>query len=244
MMENRFVIVVTVYNAVSYIERCLLSIKTQDYPNFIVVVVDDLSTDGTWDKILAFKESPFILIRNLRHTGSAVGNIAMAIQQYTTGEDIIGLVDGDDSLAHNSVLSELNEAYKNKDVYMTYGQFIPQSGSYGPYCRHIPDTRVYRAKKQWYAGHFRTFKRKLWDAIKDTDLRDEKGEYYKAGGDGAYLYPMVEICGHRHMRFISKVNYLYNDINPSNDMKINRKQQASTAARIRTMPPYAEIDEL
>ena len=29
-----------------------------------------------------------------------------------------------------------------------------------------------------------------------------------------FLYPMIEMCGKKHLRFIEKVMYVYNDQNP------------------------------
>ena len=236
-MNNRFKIIVPVYNATNYIDRCLQSIIYQDYENYKICVIDDCSTDGTFEKIIKIMKEHIELIdiyRNEVHNGSALANIVWVTKLYVADdEDIIVIVDGDDSLANKNVLSCLNEVYQDPTVYMTYGQFVPLSGSYGPFCRLIHNTRTYRKSGEWYASHLRTYKRKLWNKIKDSDLRDKNGDYYKMVGDAAVLYPLIEMCGQKHMRFIDKITYLYNDNSPMNDMKVDKKYNLQLSQEIK-----------
>jgi len=244
-MENKFIVIVPVYNARNYIEHCLESILMQDYDNFELCVMDDCSNDGTWEPIVGINNlyyKKMNICRNDYRIGSPLANLAKAIEVFALDdEDIIVTVDGDDTLAHNSVLSDLNEVYQDPMVWMTYGQFVPLSCAYGPYCKPIPDTRIYRKKEKWLASHLRTFKRHLWDKIDDTDLRDIDGQYFRPAGDVAVMYPIIEMCGHTHMRFIGKVNYIYNDMNPANEMKIYKDEQLRVAEYIRSKPIYGEL---
>jgi glycosyltransferase involved in cell wall biosynthesis len=241
-MENRFIVIVPVYNAVNYIDGCIDSILCQRYDNFRLCIINDGSTDGTREKISRRHQPWNMDIVHLVHNGSALGNIATGIYQFALDpEDIIVVVDGDDSLVGDTVLSDLNEVYQDPGVYMTYGQFVPISSSYGPYCKPIPDTRTYRKGTEWLASHLRTYKKKLWDKIKFEDLRDKDFNFYKTCGDTAVLYPLIEMCGHKHMRFIEKVNYLYNDLNPSNDMKLRKEEQLRTEKEIKDKPCYQEL---
>ena len=65
MENNKFVVVVPVYNAENFIEKCINSIISQDYDNYKLVVIDDCSTDNT-NKILQdfYKRYNFDLITN------------------------------------------------------------------------------------------------------------------------------------------------------------------------------------
>jgi len=238
MNNNKFIIIVTHYNVVNYIKLCLDSILCQDYENYEVVVMDDASDDGTWNII---KEYPFHAIKNEVRNGWALVNILKAIYYLDLQkEDIIVFLSGDDYFADKAVLSHLNDVYTD-DIYMTYGQFIPLSGEYGAYCKPIPDTKTYRQSGQWLASHLITCRKKLWDMIDDKDLRDKNGEYSHHACDNAFMYPMIEMSGKKHLRFIDKVLYIYNDLNPMCISKITPAESIAEAAYFRSKPPYNEL---
>lgn len=244
-MDNRFIVVVPVFNSEKYIKKCIESILFQNYSNYKLVVMDDCSTDNTYNNINNIQDTNnynFVVCKNHYRVGSALANIVKGIELFSHNpEDVIVTVDGDDFLYNNTVLTYLNGVYQDENIYMTYGQFIPLSGSYGKFCRPIADTRKYR-KAEWCASHLRTFKNKLWYRINDADLRDKNGEYFKVTGDAAYLYPLLEMCGAKHHKFVDEILYVYNDINPANDMKINVTEQKRTATHIINKTPYNEIE--
>lgn len=245
MRDNKFIVVVPVYNAEQYIRQCLESILTQTYKNYKLVVVDDHSTDSTLniiDDIIVKSNFSFWYLKNNNRIASPVANIIKGIKTFSDdNEDIIVTVDGDDWLSDDNVLNYLNQVYQDDGVYMTYGQYEPLSHTYHNYCRPVINFRTYRKQGYWVTSHLRTFKRKVWDLIKDEDLRNTDGEYYKFATDLAWIYPLLEICGRKHTRFIDKVLYIYNDLNPANEMRIAEAEQLRIAAIIRSKKEYDEI---
>lgn len=245
MIDNKFIVIVPVYNSEQYIKQCLESILEQTYKNYDLIVIDDCSTDSTPDAIYdVYVKSNFSfrIIRNDVRKSSPLANFVKGINlSSNSDEDIIITVDGDDWLSNKDVLMYLNEVYQDANVYMTYGQYEPLSHGYHNYCKPINDFRTYRKHGYWVASHLRTFKRKVWNLIKDEDLRDSDGEYYKFGSDAAWMYPLLEICGSKHCKFIDKVLYIYNDLNPSNDMKIHQQDQIKTVREIIGKKEYNEI---
>ena len=250
---NHFLVIVPVYNAVQWIDQCLNSILIQRYDNFDVVVIDDHSTDGTWDKILKYD---FNIVRNKSRNGSGLQNIKKGIDCFNPNPDtIIVTVDGDDMLSNQMGLSYLNEIY-TEDVWLTYGQYAPASGRYSGICQPLEynvtfddqgekvysrlTPQTYRQSGVWVTSHLRTFRTWLWRKIKDEDLRDKDGKYFRVAWDFAFMYPMIEMAG-SHIRFIDKVLYFYNDLNPACDGTINPKLQIETGKYIQSKPIYKEL---
>jgi glycosyltransferase involved in cell wall biosynthesis len=250
----KFIVVIPAYNCDQWIEHCLESVMTQDYKNFDVVVIDDCSTDRTWDLINGFEVKA---IRNREHNGSGLHNIVTGIQYLSDDwNEVIVTIDGDDYLADDKVFSYLNNVY-TEDVWMTYGSFLPLSRRYKNTSQPFSDvktfdkdgnivtvsitTESYRRSNYWVTSHLRTFRRWLWDKIDDKDLRDENGNYFKVAWDLAFMYPMIEMAGD-HIKFIDRILYIYNDLNPLCDGTVRTKEQLKTAEYIQNKNTYARLD--
>lgn len=239
MKNNKFKIIVTQYNAVDYIKKCMDSIMSQTYKNYEVIVMDDCSTDGTLDIVQKY---PVYIIRNSVHNFVPYVNFQKAIKMFPEDkEDILVFLSGDDYFSGDDVLSHLNEVYQ-EDVWFTYGQFIPLSGNYGEFCKPIPDTKTYRKSPIWHASHLITFKKWLWDLIKEDDFK-HNGEYPKYAFDCAFIYPMIEMSGHEHIRFIRKVLYIYNDTNPSCIYKVDPEGSIRCTNYFKNKPSYDQLIE-
>ena len=104
--------------------------------------------------------------------------------------------------------------YQKQDIWLTYGRFNSLSGDYINYGAFVFNTRQYRKFGNWSTSHLKTFKKWLFDRIKDEDLRAEDGEYFRVVGDLALMHPMVEMAGKRHAKCSDKVLYVYNDKHP------------------------------
>ena len=218
MEQNKLIAIVAVYNAIydgkNYIKMCLDSIAAQTYKNYEVVVLDDCSTDGTWETI---NEYPFHKLRNPVHNCRGFYNQLQAMWYLPLdGEAVYMIIDGDDHLVDNKVFEDVNNMYQN-GVLLTYGKFNALSGSYGEFGSPDINTKTYRRTGNWVTSHLKTFKRKLFTRIADADLRYEDGEYYKILGDATMMYPMIEMAGKDHIRCADRVLYVYNDMHPPGD---------------------------
>lgn len=247
-MQNNFAVIVPVHNAEKWIGRCIESILTQNYLNYKLYVIDDHSDDQTWEIIKGYN---VYCKRNKTRVG-ALANIVRGVKQFNKN-DIIVTVDGDDYLADDHVLSYLNEVYQ-ADVWLTYGSFTPLSGRYSGTCQSLEHThtvdetgkwvdnyltsQTYRRSGVWVTSHLRTFRKWLWDNIKDEDLRD--GDYYRTAWDMAFMYPMIEMAG-KHILFIEKILYIYNDLNPMCDGTVDPQLQIQTGKSIQSKPIYKEL---
>lgn len=238
--ELLFNIVVPLFNAEKYIEKCLNSIINQSYKRFQVQVVDDCSGDSSYEIASSIcKENKNLKIsRNSRRIG-ALNNIHnllnTKIKDPTKTVDL--LIDGDDYLYSGDVLNILKDKYTKTNCLITYGSHISSKGVQGKrYPRFIREFNLYR-KYFWYASHLRTFRHDLWLALNPKDLLNKNQEYFSVAWDLAIMLPMLEMAGKRQ-EFISEVLYAYNDSNPISDHKIKRKEQISAAREIRQKKIY------
>ena len=80
----------------------------------------------------------------------------------------------------------------------------------------------------------------LTKSIKDVNnmelisFKDEKGNWYKAGGDGSIFYTVIEKADPNKIKVVQDIVYNYNDISPLNDYKVNANEQTKNANRILT----------
>ena len=55
-MLEKISVIVPVYNAENYIEKCIYSILNQTYEDFEIIVVNDGSSDNSLNKLLKLKD--------------------------------------------------------------------------------------------------------------------------------------------------------------------------------------------
>lgn len=102
-------IVILNYNGERYLERCLNSVFSAEYPNFEVIIVDNASTDNSPALFMRLpkREPPLVVIRNPRNLGFAEGNnIGIAV----TGGKYVVLLNNDTEVTPdwlNGLVSEL-----------------------------------------------------------------------------------------------------------------------------------------
>jgi glycosyltransferase involved in cell wall biosynthesis len=244
LVEQPIVVISTFYNCQNYIEQCIESIATQYYDNYRCILIDDCSTDDTLDvarecldKLPDEVRRKFTLICQASNVG-AVRNQIKAIRSLE-GDPIVIILDGDDSLINdNTVFSYYNDIYDGSTEF-TYGSCwsladrIPLISQ--PYPDDIKQQRAYRkCKFNWGIPytHLRTFNKHLIDRVDDSLFQDQQGNWFKAGGDGAVFYGLIEAADPDKVKCIQDIVYNYNDMNPLNDYKVNADQQNKAAKEI------------
>tara|TARA_R110000824_G_scaffold335251_1_gene521810 strand:+ start:6777 stop:8393 length:1617 start_codon:yes stop_codon:yes gene_type:complete len=243
--EVNFKIVVPFYNAENWIDKCINSLKVQNNTNFKCYLVDDQSTDSTFEIVSSLvSDDPRFELKKSDKKTYALGNISKTISRIKCDdEDVIILLDGDDWLASSYTLDTLAEAYDKKCL-MTYGSYVYNpSGIRGvepsDYPEDVVKNNTYR-EDDWRASHLRSFKFKLWKKLDDNDLKDEKGEYFKMAYDQAVMLPLLELAGPR-AKYVKESLYVYNKQNPLNVDKIKAEEQLQTAQAIRKKKKYKRL---
>ena len=248
-------IVTPVYNSEEYIKNCIMSVAQQDYDNYKMFIIDDCSSDNTKgvaaDTIAALPRdirTRFEILSNYNNFG-AVYNQYTTIKQHCQG-DIIMLLDGDDCLVNDpNIFHKYNNIYHDGAEF-TYGSCwsvadnIPLIAQ--EYPPEVKQNKSYRSCKfNWNMPytHLRTFHPSLMNSLSESDFRDENGEWFRAGGDAAMFYNLIEQASPSNIVCVPEVVYLYNDLNPLNDYKVNGNEQNKNAESImkKIDPPKKKI---
>lgn len=87
-------VIVPVYNVEKYLKRCVDSLLSQTYPNIEIILVNDGSTDGSWNICREFANSkPNVIALSKPNGGqSSARNLGVGIAHG----DYIGFIDSDD----------------------------------------------------------------------------------------------------------------------------------------------------
>jgi len=246
--QERFIIISPFYNGADYIEDCIRSVASQDYDNYIHVLIDDASTDGGYDVAMKTISSlpkdlqeHFVLHRNETNIGSVANYVEygwLGVNNYQE-DSIIMMLDGDDSLMpRNDIFHMYNRLY-HSGAEFTYGSCwsmidnIPLIGQ--DYPKEIRDAKAYRTHRfAWNAPytHFRTFRKRLLDGVPRSVYKDAEGNWLRAGGDMAIFFNAIEQADPDKVVAVKDVVYKYNDRNPICDFKVNGEEQTRNASYV------------
>lgn len=236
------VILTTLYNCENYVEQSIGSIMGQSFTDFKCYITDDLSTDRSVELVrnMISGDDRFILIEN-KVKMYQPGNYDQVIRGNTSisDDEIIVEVDGDDWLPDSNVLKRINDLYQDKDVWIANGSFKYSDNTKG---FSSAQQNIDRLRQVTFtASHIRTWRCFLWRKILIEDLKDENGNYWKVAGDLSFMYPMLEMSGQEHYRFMNEINYVYNAENPLNDHKVNMGDVNSIVNKIRGKQKYDKL---
>ena len=238
------IVLTTTYNCENFVEKSLLSIMSQRFKDFKCYITDDMSTDNTVDVIkkTISGDDRFILIEN-KEKMYQPGNYDQVIRGLDIPDNEICVeIDGDDWLPNSNVLTFINETYKDENVWMTSGSFKYHDGR--PGFANPPRNFTNVRNQTFTLSHMRTWKSWLWKKINQEDLKDGSGKYWSVAGDLSFMFPMLEMSGEKHFKYISDVLYIYNESNPLNDHKVNMGKVSSTVNIIRNKPQYNLLENV
>lgn len=76
-------VILSVYNGTNYLEKSVTSVLAQNFTDFKFLILDNCSTDGTWDYLQTIKDKRVELFRNENTTG-VFANFNFLINQTNT----------------------------------------------------------------------------------------------------------------------------------------------------------------
>ena len=247
-LEQKPMVVLTAsYNNKEWYERNLSSIFNQRYDNWRLIYINDCSTDGTGELVQQYiikrgMQNKVLFIDNKQRRGHLANQWSLI--HTCAKNEIIVIVDGDDWLLHDNVLSFLNQMYQDPEVWMTYGQFWYFKRNVRGMCHALPSEYVQANKVReypsWVLSHLRTFYAGLFHLISLPDLL-YNGSFYPMFADGVTMYPMVEMAAER-ARFIPEVLCVYNDANQLSFCHARREQQLVIRNHVLALKPYKRLE--
>lgn len=259
--QKSFVVIVLTYNNQKYCIENIESILAQDYDNFRVIIINDCSNDQTGKLLDEYikkydTKKRVTLIHNTVRCGSMLNHYNAA--HMCKPDEIIVHVDGDDFLpvdgkvkassrkVDTHVLKTLNTIYSNRDVWLTYGQYVTypkgEIGLCEAFPKEIIQHNLFRNYK-WVSSHLRTFYAGLFHKIKLEDFMDTDGKPFTCCPDVAFMLPLLEMAG-KHVCFIPDIMYIYNMANPLNEFNFDLNNRLRIDRVIRTRPKYQPLNNL
>ena len=113
-------VIMPVYNYEKYVAESIQSILNQTFSDFEFIIVDDCSTDSTWDIIQSFSDDRIIAVRNEENIGNYPSrNTGMK----KAGGKYIAVMDGDDIALPDRLWKQYYYLEENSDVLALGTQF-------------------------------------------------------------------------------------------------------------------------
>ena len=217
-------IIVPTYNREDYLQECLNSITTQNYPNLEIVITDDNSTDNTEQicKIYIEKYNFIKYIKNKKYPQGPNGNKNNGLD-YATGE-IIGIFDDDDTLVDGALRLMVDKIFDgNYDVVMGNCQIVSNRKDNGKFSGFGLNKS---GKVNWQDYLCGKTSGEYWSIFRKDVLGDKRFDTDLYGGEGTLWRGMLR---NRNVYYIHKAvrNYRIN----SNSVTHNMIEKADMAIK-------------
>jgi FkbM family methyltransferase len=238
--KRRIVVISPFWNAEDYIENNIRSVASQDYDNYVHILIDDASRDSSYEKAKLTIESlpkklqsKFRLIQNSENRG-AIANQITGISNCKN-DDIVVLLDGDDWLINNNTIFHYYNDLYDQGYEFTYGSMwsivdnIPLIAQ--EYTNEVKENRSYREHHfNWKIPytHLRTCLGKHFFTL-NTDKFKVDDQWMKSGADNPLFYELIERVEPEKIYCNREIVCNYNDANPLNDYKIRGTEQNQNA---------------
>lgn len=106
-------VITSVYNCEKYLDEMIQSVLLQTYDDWEMIIIDDASTDSTWNIISRYNDKRIIKIRNEVNQGLTV-NLNKAIE-LSRGEYLLR-IDGDDVAYSRRIERQVDFMQRHQDV--------------------------------------------------------------------------------------------------------------------------------
>ncbi|MCP5509402.1 MAG: glycosyltransferase family 2 protein [Chlamydiales bacterium] len=211
-IKHAFVFVMIVEGNTDFFAKTCNSIFTQNYDHYRVVIVDNGSTDGSFGALQSYLYKKHSYRKNItlcQHLHRLpYAKVIKEVLKECKDDEIVILLDPSDWLAHQNVLTSLNEAYADPEVWLTYPGSL-EYPSYRKTALHVSGMKVHARKPYrtpWVESGMKTFYAHL---MKDMDIEGTQ--------EAKELFiPMINLAKW-HIRYIPDTLYIHNRLQLESD---------------------------
>jgi glycosyltransferase involved in cell wall biosynthesis len=134
-------VVTTLYNCAAYVKESIQSILSQTFTDFEFIILNDGSTDDTWDIVEQFKDDRIIFINSSQN--KKIPTRRNEIINRARGE-YITIHDGDDLSLPHRLAEHVEFLKKNRDIFCcgAHAEKIDQSGKQFGMMTYPPETNM------------------------------------------------------------------------------------------------------
>lgn len=236
--KTKFLILVPAYNCAKKIDKTIRSVATQTYENWVMIIVDDVSSDNTasaarrsankWN--VDGKVS--VLVRTEKH--GEVRN-TLDICTHLDDDTVVVRLDAGDWITDMGCFEMLDIVYQQHNPAVLWTN---QRWAWSGYtiCGPI-DKNVSVYDQPWKSSHLKTFRAREIKGLNEKNFKDDDGNWIQIACDQAVFLPMMERARRkgRDLAYLPIVMYHY-DIDLGNPELFTEKRsqnQKMSAGRIR-----------
>ena len=209
MGKYKYAIIIPNYNNDhdGYLTRCIESVLKQTYDNFILIIVDDMSTDTSVKTIKSYKDKRIKLIKNKRKRYNG-GSRNVGIEYALSKKDIdyLCFLDSDDWWNGEDVLFNIDNKLNNHEL-MTLGCIMYKGdGKYILPKNNKPNTY----EDLW------SFNGKVWCTAWSKVIRRDKIKYFNESTlmeDRVWNYRLMDDIDFNNITSLCRSVYVWNQVN-------------------------------
>lgn len=207
---EKVVFISPMYNASSHLEDLIDSIKEQKNPNWEHIIIDDMSTDNSFELTnqLVGDDKRFKIIKNTEKCYALKNVIREARNYQDSSKVVIAVIDADDALCNENTVDLLLKAYSEDDDVDTVWTAHSWDINSMNISRELPDSvPVNPYDYPWVSSHLKTWRGCVLKGIDDENFKDLDGNWFVRGYDQALYLPMLYLSHKR--KFLNEICYLY-----------------------------------
>ncbi|MDE1191950.1 MAG: glycosyltransferase family 2 protein [Arachidicoccus sp.] len=137
-MTNKFSIILPVRNGINYVKECVTSILEQTFQDFNLIILDNNSSDGTYEWLQSLNSEKIIIHRTTKDLDI---NANWRRANFINTNEFVTFI-GHDDRYHSNYLSSINELiseFPDASIYQTQFHYIDSAGKFVRECKPMQE---------------------------------------------------------------------------------------------------------